>query len=448
MRLPRGYSLVEVLVSMAILGLVMTGALLLVTGINGSSERTRRVGDAQTGARLALEQIESDIRAAGIGASRGHVGLAPAGGPIKRVPIIYSEPANIVTTPGGAQVQSASLFIISADVSSVGITTSGVGMQGVISDVTKTDAGVTTAVTVSCAGNDGTSLRCDSTSAGVAPLLPSDGGTSPLLVSDDFHWAIIISPSNVQIGSSTTSMSFLEINSPSFDPDPKQPYGFGHAAHLLRARVVHWYVKNDEFGVPKLYRSFPTLRTTQFTTSNVNSNNCSSAQSEAPFLDETNGGTVVGTQMSNVPIDALWVQYMFGNVTGSDQPDSWQSSWNLLNSSGDAGTGSMLTPCDGTTSLKAVLSPAEMLREVRVAVIARTETPDQVVATRGDAGTLYSPPTINGYNLITNLPSAASTLLDAGSTITVDTVRSISDAYPRRTFQTRVVPRNALGYVP
>lgn len=90
---------------------------------------------------------------------------------------------------------------------------------------------------------------------------------------------------------------------------------------------------------------------------------------------------------------------------------------------------------------------AERLREVRVGVIARTSTPDPQQA-NSDAGVIYTPPALDGFNLITNLPTAVVAGLDGGSTPTVADLAPIADSYPRRTFQARLVPRNALGYLP
>ena len=74
------------------------------------------------------------------------------------------------------------------------------------------------------------------------------------LVSDDFHWAILIRPSGAP--STTTDggpghlLNYAEVGSPAFQPDAKKPFGFGHGAHLMKARVTHWYLRDCRQATP------------------------------------------------------------------------------------------------------------------------------------------------------------------------------------------------------
>ncbi len=434
-RLPaRGLTLVEVMVAGTIMSVVLAGAMSALMGFNSGSERLRRIGDAQGSARQALDALEMELRAAGIGASRGHVGLAPAAGPIRRVPTIYSEPDQVITTPGGATVTSSSIFIISAEPASVGISATGDGMQGVVAQLDRSDAGAQP-ISIACssgAGDGGSFVPCNSGNYGGSALIPSDGTSGQLLISDDFHWSVMITPTTVTVPdpnhSNNTALSFIEQASAAFVPDAKQPYGFGQGAHVLRARVTHWYIKAMGDGTTQLVRSRPVLRSTAFTT--TTGPNCD--PTESPFLDETNGGPDGGTSaavtVGSAPIEGLLVRYVLGASVGIDDPKSWTVS------------AAPLTSCD--------MVPAENLREVRVGVVARTLTPDVTAQKAGNAGALYTPPSIDNVSLITNLPAAAVADLAGGLLPTATDLKAIADPYPRRSFQTRVAPRNALGYLP
>ncbi len=430
---PRGFTLVEMLITTAITAIVLLAAMLLLQGVNGNSERLRRVADVQTNGRLALDMLESELRGAGMGASRGHIGVAPAGGPLRRLPVIYSEPDRFVTSPNGAQIASSSVFVITAEPATLAITADGTGMQGVVTSVAKNQP-----IQILCSQSDGGAVQCDDTAFGDATLVTgSDGGArTPVIVSDDFHWAVMITPTG---GLNTIPdggwpnerlLSFAEQSANSFEPDAKAPFGFGHAAHLLKARVTHWYLRQDgDGGTINLVRSRPTLRTTAFSSSTCDS-------TESPFIDETNGGTAVGTVLGSGPVEGFHVRYMIGAVDGSDVPSQWvPSGWTSFHNDGGSTqytqTERAFNNCDQTL--------AEQLREVRVAVVAQSSRPDpdQQVNNSGQ----YLLPIIDGVPLaFTN---------DGGTgALSAADITALSDSYVLRTFQARVVPRNAYGYLP
>ena len=191
---------------------------------------------------------------------------------------------------------------------------------------------------------------------------------------------------------------------------------FGHAAHLLRARITHWWLRPAAGGIVELVRSRPTLNPAPFPVG------CNPATPPKPFLDETNGGTETGVVMGSGPIEGLLVRYVLGALDGSDTPASW------------AVAPGGITACDSVLS--------QRLREVRVGVIARTATPDTDAQQAGKTGR-YSVAPLDGVTMITNGP-----VLGPGVIPTPSQIASISDAFPRRGFLSRVVPRNSLGYLP
>ena len=430
----RGFTLVEILVTTTVTSIVLLAALLLLQGVNGNSERMRRVADTQTNGRQALDMLESELRAAGMGASRGHIGVAPAGGVLRRVPVIYSEPDRYISSPNGAQIASASVFVITAEPSSLGVAADGTGMQGVVTSVKKN-----LPIQILCSTATGTVVQCDDASYGDATLVNS-GASTPIIVSDDFHWAVMITPSGALFNNpdgggmpNEKLLSFVEQGAGSFEPDNKAPFGFGHAAHLLKARVTHWYLRQDaDGGTVNLVRSRPDLRSTALTA--ATDGGCDSTQS--PFIDETNGGTAVGVSLGSGPVQGFRLRYMIGAIDGSEKPAEWvPSGWDAFHN--DGGTVSYnqierpISSCD--------MALGEQLREVRVAVVAQASRPDpDRLASAGQ----YLVPLIDGVPIAFTNDGGGNTPLSPAD------VTRLSDAYVLRTYQARVVPRNAYGYLP
>ena len=87
-----GFTLVEMLIAVAMLSAVMAAAMGMVIGMNASTRHVRIVGDAQTAARSGVEELAAEIRAAGGGVSTGQIGIDPGGGTPRRLPVIYSGP--------------------------------------------------------------------------------------------------------------------------------------------------------------------------------------------------------------------------------------------------------------------------------------------------------------------------------------------------------------------
>jgi len=79
-RIPRGFTLLEMAVATAALGVALSAAMYIVVGVSSSAERVRRVGDTQDTARIALDALAGEIRMSGAGVSNGQIGIGTVGG--------------------------------------------------------------------------------------------------------------------------------------------------------------------------------------------------------------------------------------------------------------------------------------------------------------------------------------------------------------------------------
>jgi prepilin-type N-terminal cleavage/methylation domain-containing protein len=275
----RGFTLVELMIAMAILAVVISGAMAIVVGLNASSTRVRKIGDAQIGARAALDLLAMDVRAAGSGAASGAIGIAPggAGATARRIPAIYSGPNVTITEPGGQTVVTNSVFIVSADPSWGTIGNDATGMQGV---VVAASAGQPLAI--ACSDVNGNAVDCAGTPANpglLASPLP------PLLVGDFRDFVYLVPTSVGSLANNppygrTQQLTYKEEAAAAYSPSPKAPFGFLPGAVVTRARVAHWYVRQTNGGAPQLVRSFPTL------TPNALGPACD-PNNDTPFIDET-----------------------------------------------------------------------------------------------------------------------------------------------------------------
>jgi prepilin-type N-terminal cleavage/methylation domain-containing protein len=388
-----GFSLVEMMVAMTILAVVVTAAMGMVIGMNASARHVRIVGDAQTAARLGLEQLAAEIRAAGAGVSTGQLGIDPAGGTPRRIPVIYSGPNVTITEPGGQTIITNSIFIIAADSRYTGVDVTNanqrqsVGMLGVV-----TAASANAPLTIICADATGASVDCKN------DLIPNP--QLPPLIVGDFRNAAYVVPTSLQAPGgfpATQQLAFLSSNN--FSPNPKAPFGFDIGSTIQRARVTHWYLRQTPAtAAPQLVRSFPTLTATGM--------NAACSQTDLPFLDETNSVTgPAGTVMGTMPVESLQIRFMT-DPTLSDNP----ALFTMINTIGVCDTGVPAT-----------------LREVRLQIVSRTTNVDLQGATTKQR-VLYATP---GYEGTTPTPGAG------GVT---------NDSYPRRAFSLAVVPRNLQGY--
>ena len=101
----RGFTLVELLVAIAILGLIMVGVLTLLMRGNESYLTGSNQAEAQASARAAIERMTLDIREAGYGPrTDGVCGLPLPGGCF-----------NAVTGPGGVGGPTATSFTLQMD---------------------------------------------------------------------------------------------------------------------------------------------------------------------------------------------------------------------------------------------------------------------------------------------------------------------------------------------
>lgn len=399
---PRGMTLIEILVAGGLLSIVLTAAMSLLIGVNQASERVRRVGDTQEAARLALDALAADIRGAGMGAQLGSVGVAPAAGSVRRIPVIYSGPditVNEGTAPDGgvgSTIVTNSIFIISGQPTTGVLSADGSGMVGTV-----TDAGVGSSLTIACSTGSGASVACDD-STYLQPngddfrvLVPLASGYQPLIIGD-FRNAVYLRPTTLSPPTGmppTQTMDFVERSALAFSPDPRAPFGFAPGASLQRARVLHYYLWPSASGpYYELRRSYPLLAN--------NAGNGACDGTDAPFIDESNSATgPAGVPLGTGPIESLQIRYVT-DPNASDDPQQFQM------------------------QAVSVCSTAVMpfLREIRLQVVARALVSDQ--AASGSPNTLYSTPGFEG---------------------TATSNPAFKDAFPRRTFTVNAVPRNLQG---
>src|SRR5438477_644000 len=104
-RIPRGFTLLEMAVATAALGVALSAAMYIVVGVSSSAERVRRVGDTQDTARIALDALAGEIRMSGAGVSNGQIGIGTVGGTgwVGRVPAVYLRPTQIGGVVSGSQ---------------------------------------------------------------------------------------------------------------------------------------------------------------------------------------------------------------------------------------------------------------------------------------------------------------------------------------------------------
>jgi hypothetical protein len=273
-----------------------------------------------------------------------------------------------------------------------------------------TNAAVGTSLSVLCSDYKGTAVECDKTDAPI--LAKPDGSNFAPLIVGDYRNSVFLRPTTLGslAGSpAAQTLDFAEKANGAFAPDFKAPFGFATGAVLHRARVVHWYLRANAAGYSELVRSQPVLRSTALGAA------CSTADSDAPFLDETNGGTVKGVAIGSGPITSLQIRYVV-DLGHADDPQGFT----VWRSADAAPTTNQLTPCD-TSVMGVGGSTGSVLREVRLQVVARSVSTDKT----------SSGSTVSAVNAGNQTPGFEGS---AGGTV--------KDVYARRTFTSRVVPRN------
>jgi prepilin-type N-terminal cleavage/methylation domain-containing protein len=392
-----GFTLIEIMVALGLLSAILAGALSAMISFSASTQSNVQTADMQDNARRALEILEADLRSAGVGSSNGTVGISPKGVWTARIPTIYTGVTSSSTISGNTFFPT-SLYIIGAEPSSLGPNGVGDGMMAVITSSTgaqivcSTPAGVQVDCQAARIGSDNVDHRL---------LLPNPATAAccaPLLV-HDHQRASLISPNANASGLAAPSpqnVPFDESPGP-ISPDPSAPFGFAQGFQVSRARVVHWYLKQRAGEtMPRLYRSHPVLADAAGTCAN-------------PFLDETNGGTVVGTEIANGPIESLQVRFMF-DTSQQDNPVNYDMV-------------ATIDPCDSNAPTR-----MRQLREVRLQMVAISPTMAK------DS---------NGANTVSRFaaPQFEGTSVGPGSSDP-----KVSAKYPRRAYVSRVAPRNIQPY--
>ncbi len=393
-RLGRGFTLIEIMVSLGLLSAIMAGAMSAMITFSNSTQSNVQTSDLQDNARRSLEMLEADLRSAGVGSSNGTVGIAPSGAWAARIPTIYTPTtATTYKDPSGNTYTLTSLYIVGAEPATLGPTVSG---DGVLAVIASPDG-----VQLTCTSPAGAYVQCNASSIGADGLehqiLLTDPTTSaffPLLV-HDHQRASIISPTAVSGTVAAASRQTVTIAESGgalgpISPSPEAPFGFAQGFQVSRMRVVHWYLKQALGQAPRLYRSRPALTSSAGSCAN-------------PFLDETNGGTAVGIEMGAGPIESLQFRFMF-DTSQQDDPTKYDMV-------------STIDPCDATAPTR-----MRQLREVRIQMVAISATKAKDTS---------------GANLV----SRFTTPLFEGTTVGAG-----KDQYPRRAYVSRIAPRNIQPY--
>jgi prepilin-type N-terminal cleavage/methylation domain-containing protein len=437
-RIPRGFTLLEMAVATAALGMALSAAMYIVIGVNSSAERVRRVGDTQDTARMALDALAAEIRMSGAGVSSGQIGVGTINGAVARIPAIYSGPDITVTTAGGQQVVTNSVYIISSEPGAGVPSSDGTGMQG---SVVSNNIDLSKGINVKCTNQLGVQVDCtdfntfklNAIMAGKdgLPALAKADNDAALLVGDYVN-AVYLRPTKIGsvAGSGANGQQAIEFKemkiANAYSPDPKAPFGFAQGASIGKARVTHWYVKQVSPGNWQLMRSHPVLDDTWVPPTPGNAAACA----RSPFVDETSsaalaalcdgssGGTPpewCGTMVGSGPVENLQIRYIVDdNITDNAQGfNMWGDS------SGLRGNGYHVGMCDVLSSGVPV---QKVLREVRLSVVARSLMPDH--ATNGTTH-------VKRYGL--------------ASWEGIGPTGGALDEYPRRSFEARIVPRNLQG---
>ena len=415
-----GFTLLEMMVAMAILGIALSSAMYIVVGVNTSAERVRRVGETQDTARLALDSLAAEIRMSGAGASSGQIGIGTTAPAVTRIPTIYSGPDVTVTTAGGQQVVTNSIYIISAEPGAGAPSSDGAGMLG---SVISSGIDPATGIQIECTDQRGVQVDCTAASFQgntILPTLPS-GGLTPLLVGDYVN-AVYLRPTNVAgVANGSQAMKFAEMAIPgAYSPDPKAPFGFAKGASLGKARVTHWYLKQVNPGDWELMRSHPILDDTWSLAGGCNTT--------SPFVDETSsadraaacaaGGpgapSYCGQVVGSGPVENLQIRYVVDNLVKDDP-----TMFHVWGDGTNGGAGYHMGLCDSLNDGSPV---QHVLREVRVSVVARSRMPDHA----SNATTKVKRYGLAGWEGVSPTGGAL-------------------DEFPRRTFEARIVPRNLQG---
>ncbi|MBS2023363.1 MAG: prepilin-type N-terminal cleavage/methylation domain-containing protein [Deltaproteobacteria bacterium] len=390
-RAPRGFTLIEVMVSAGILMVILAAVTSVLISINNSTQQTNRVADLQDNARTALAVLASDLRSAGLGASNGTVGIAPEGKWAARLPTVFSGPPTTFRDPNNNTYTVRSLYILGAEPPTLGITGTGDGMVGAITDPSNAK--------LRCTTYAGVQYNCEKSMVGadgyehsVAYAPTGSPATFPYLLVHDQQRASLVTPTGLSgpDGNGVQTLTFKEAGS-LISPDPAAPFGFAQGFQVAKARVVHWYLlQTDPAAPPRLFRSRPTLVD--------QSGSCA-----LPFLDETSTGTVKGTEMGAGPIEDMEIRFIFdSNLT--DDPTQFVRTDNI-------------DPCDPNA-----MTLMRQLREIRIQLVSI------------------------GTSKMTNLSQSGTVARFTTPGFDGSSASTSTDAYPRRAFVTRIAPRNVIPY--
>ena len=238
-RIPRGFTLLEMAVATAALGVALSAAMYIVVGVSSSAERVRRVGDTQDTARIALDALAGEIRMSGAGVSNGQIGIGTVGGTgwVGRVPAIYSGPDITVTTKGGQQLVTNSLFIISSEPGAGVPSSDGAGMQGAVASKSLDP---NNGIQIKCTNQLGTPVDCADGSFKENTIISGLWGTKPgidnALLVGDYANAVYLRPTQIGgVVSGSQGMQFREMAiANGYSTDPKAPFGFAQGAATRR----------------------------------------------------------------------------------------------------------------------------------------------------------------------------------------------------------------------
>ena len=193
----RGFTLIELMAAMLLFAVAVTASFSLLIGVNGSSQRVSAIGDVQSTARLALDELALEIQQAGMGASHGQVLVGQGIG--RRLPVIWSGPNITITEPGGQALVTNSIYVLGSEPVFVGRSMANVELLGTVAADSPTGLPApASSITLYCADSTGTTQNClNAPTPGVAPGGPLAGATLPPLLIGDFRDAAFVTPTDL-----------------------------------------------------------------------------------------------------------------------------------------------------------------------------------------------------------------------------------------------------------
>jgi prepilin-type N-terminal cleavage/methylation domain-containing protein len=139
-RRARGFTIIEMMVSLALGGILLAGAFELHAAFTRQSTRSQEVADMQQSLRVSRQIMERSIRGAGSGLREGAIYLNTCGGPVTYYSVLFSNsnifPQAVVdNTPGDADTDPDWIQIVALNPSTGTEASSDGGTNAVVTNI-------------------------------------------------------------------------------------------------------------------------------------------------------------------------------------------------------------------------------------------------------------------------------------------------------------------------